>query len=117
MTAPRTKKRRAKRRGWGSQLAARATDGPHPFQIDNGAAARAREIPLDTLPASSRIRPWPATADTYHPSPLALVVLFLRRMHLVKLATRPLSWGQIARLLKISPRYARRLYLESNPDQ
>ena len=117
MTAPRTKKRRAKRRGWGSQLAHLAEHGPCKFQIDNGAAARAREIPLDTLPASSRIRPWPVTADTYHPSPLALVVLFLRRMHLVKLSDRPLSWGQIARLLKISPRYARRLYFDSNPEQ
>jgi AraC-like DNA-binding protein len=36
-------------------------------------------------------------------------------MHLVKLANRQLSWGQIARLLHISPRYARRLYLENNP--
>ena len=117
MTAPRTKKRRAKRRGWGSQLAHLAEHGPCKFQIDNGASARAREIPLDTLPASSRIQPWPATADTYHPAPLALVVLFLRRMHLVKLSDRPLSWGQIARLLHISPRYARRLYLENNPEQ
>lgn len=118
MAKAKEKKRRARRRqpraGWGPQLAQLAVNGPYQFQIDNGAAARDREVPLDAAILAKRQAPWPDTVDsdiTADVSPLGLVVVVLRRLDQLRPGLpRTQSWAKIARTLKISPRRARELY-------